>query len=74
MIRARLRVPSAAKGLSYPIQGEMPRRRRRNLRAAFLNSSVYGWKPAADTAKRLKQARKWETLMVGKYDDPLDAW
>ena len=75
MVRARLRVPSAAKGLSYPIQGEVPRRRRRNLRAAFFNPSVYGWKPAADTAKRLERALKWETLMIGKYGgDPLDAW
>jgi hypothetical protein len=66
-------IPSPAKELSYPIhKDEVPRRRRRNLRAAFLNPGVYGWNPAACTSKKLERARKWESLMIGKYGDPWD--
>ena len=73
-VQARVHVPLTAKGLSYPSQEEeMPRRRRRNLRAAFLNPGVYGWKPAGHAAKNLERARNWETLMIGKYGDPWDA-
>ncbi|KAF8490573.1 hypothetical protein JB92DRAFT_3147850 [Gautieria morchelliformis] len=75
-VRAFVHIPSTAKELSYSIHEdeEMPRRRRRNLRAAFLNPGIYGWKPAACTSKKLERARKWESLMVGKYGDPWDAW
>lgn len=73
-IRARYHMPSAAKKLSCSIQeDEIPRPRRRNLRATFLDPSVYGWKSGGYTARKLERARVWESLMIEKYGDPWDA-
>lgn len=72
--RHRHFIPPVEK-LAYPVQEneEISRRRRRNLRAAFLDPSMYSWRPDAQTAKKLERARIWESRMIEKYGDPWDA-
>jgi hypothetical protein len=72
--RVRHRMAPAVKKLSYSIQEdeEICRRRRRNLRATFLDPSVYGWKPSTQTLKKLERARMWESHMIQRCGDPWD--
>ena len=62
----------AAKACAPFVEDEVPRHRRRNLRAPFLDRDAYGWNPSARTKQLLERARRWEALMIDKYGDPWD--
>lgn len=51
---------------------ESTRRQRRNLRATFLDSEVYKWKPSSIVSRRLKLAESWEDRLIKSFGDPWD--
>lgn len=76
------RQPSRRRVQSFPalrknqlplmVEEETTQWQRRNLRAAFLNHDVYGWKPSPMVSKKLKLAESWEKALIKSFGDPWD--
>ena len=56
----------------WSVEDEVPRHRRRNLRAPFLDRDAYGRNHSARTKQPIERARRWEALKIDKYGNPWD--